>query len=89
MQEFDYKIYYDKQITSIFKMAYVNLKDMYQVQSCMQLDSSETMVHTFITSFLDYCNSLLSVLYGLSTKQIKKLQTMQNTAARLVTNSFK
>ncbi len=76
----------DKQITSIVKMSFVNLKDRYQGRSCMSLDSLETMVHAFIISCLDYCNSLLC---GLPKNQIKKFQAIRNTAARLVTNSYK
>ncbi len=59
---------------------------MNQVRSCLSLDSSKNMVHAFITSCLDYCNSLLC---GLPKNQIKKLQAIQNTAACLVTNSYK
>ncbi len=74
------------QINSIVKMSFVNLKYMYQVRSSLSLDSSETMVHVFITRCLDYCNSLLC---RLPKNQIKKLQAIQKTAARLVTNSYK
>ncbi len=84
--QFDSKMRHDKQITSIVKMSFVNLKDPCQVPSCLSLDSSETMVHFFIISRLDYCNSLLC---GLPKTQIKTLQAIQNTAACLVTNSYK
>ena len=39
------------------------------------------LVHAFITSHVDYCNSLL---YGLSASQLNKVQHVLNTAARLV-----
>ena len=49
---------------------------------CLTQESSEIAVHAFITSKLDYCNSLL---YGCRKVQLKKLQYVQNTAARIVT----
>ncbi len=36
--QFDSKICLDKHITSIVKISFVNLKDMYQVRSCLSLD---------------------------------------------------
>ena len=42
----------------------------------------EILVHAFVSSKLDYCNSLL---YGLPKHMISSLQSVQNTAARVVT----
>ena len=39
------------------------------------------MVHAFVTSRLDSCNSLL---FGLPDRELIKIQRLQNTAARLV-----
>ncbi len=44
------------------------------------------MVTDFITTQLDYCNALL---YGLSKKQTKKLQGVQNSAAQFATDTRK
>ena len=41
---------------------------------------TERIVHAFVASKLDYCNSLL---HGIPSRKIKKLQRLQNTAARL------
>ena len=43
-------------------------------------------MQAFITSKLDYCNSSL---YGCRKMQLKKLQHVQNTAARIVTQTRK
>ena len=44
------------------------------------------LVHAFVSSRIDYCNSLL---YGIPEYAIKKLQRVQNLAARVVTRSSK
>ncbi len=74
--QFDSKICLDKQITSIVKMLFENLKDMYQVRSCLSLDSSETMVHVFITSCLDYCNSPLCGLPNIKLRSSQPFRTL-------------
>ena len=43
--------------------------------------SSEILVHAFITSRLDYCNG---ILYGLPDCLLHKLQRVQNACARLI-----
>ena len=44
----------------------------------------ENLIYGFVTSRLDYCNSLL---YGLRNGLISKMQRVQNAAARLVNRS--
>ena len=44
------------------------------------------IIHAFVTSHVDYCNSLYS---GLPNSTLAPLQHVQNTAARLVTKSRK
>ena len=46
----------------------------------------KTLVHSFISSRLDYCNSLL---YGVDDSLLKKLQAVQNTAARVTAETRK
>ena len=41
-------------------------------------DASKTLVHAFVSSRLDYCNSLL---YGIADGLLKKLQSIRNAAA--------
>jgi len=43
-------------------------------------------VHAFISSRLDYCNSLL---YGINDGLLKKLQAVQNAATRVTTKTRK
>ena len=46
-------------------------------------ESVRTLVHAFIIGRTDYCNSLL---FGLPSTHLLKLQRLQNAAARLISN---
>ena len=48
--------------------------------------TAEILVHAFITSRLDNGNALLN---GISEQQIHKFQIVQNSAARVLTNTRK
>ena len=47
-------------------------------------ETKGTLVHAFLTSRIDYCNSLL---YGLPSNQLAKIQRVLNASARLVCNA--
>ena len=57
-----------------------------QVRSSRTLEAAKTLVQAFVSTRLDYCNSLL---YGISDGLLTKLQTVQNAAARVVTGTRK
>jgi len=56
------------------------------VRSSLNEETAKTLVHAYVSSHLDYCNSLL---YGVSNELLQKLQVIQNAAARVVTGAKK
>ena len=48
----------------------------------MDRESTEAIIHAFVTTNLDYCNA---ILYGLPKVLLNRLQLVQNRAARIVT----
>ena len=65
----------------IFKAGYFCLHNISRIYKYLCRETTECLVHAFISSRLDYCNSLL---YELPDCLIAKLQRVQNSAARLV-----
>ena len=76
---FDNLVSVDKQVTSICKSASYHLHNIAKIRKFISFKNCETLIHAFVTSKLDYCNSLLS---GLSQNQIQRLQYVQNSATR-------
>ena len=64
--------------------AFYYLYNIRRIRKYLSCPITESLVHAFITSRVDYCNSLL---YGLPNLLIMKLQRIQNAAARLVTGA--
>ena len=69
-------------MTKTCSTAFYHIRNIRHIRKYLDVKSTETMVHAFITNKLDYCNSLL---YGLPDCQIQKLQRVQNAAARIIT----
>ena len=68
-------------VNNVCKGALFGIRKIGQIRSYLTEDATVKLVHAFVTSRLDSCNSLL---YGLSDRDIRKVQMVQNTAARLV-----
>ena len=58
-----------------------HLRNLWRIRRYITVDACHHAVRALITSRLDYCNSLFTVL---STKDRKKLEIIQNRAARLI-----
>ena len=65
---------------------YSSMRQLRLVRSSLNEESAKTLVHAFVSSRLDYCNSLL---YGVSDELLQKLQVIQNAAARVLTGARK
>ena len=71
----------ESQVTNICKSAHFHLRNIGSIRHVLTESSSAQLVHALISSRLDYCNSLLN---GIPDSQIKRLQKVQNNAARVV-----
>jgi len=73
-------------VKNICSTCHYYLHNIGAMRSSLTRDATERVVHAFITSRLDSCNTLL---YNLPKVLLLKLQRVQNTAARIVTRASK
>ena len=81
---FDSKLDMLSHVNSICSSSFYYIYNIRRIRKYLSHQTALSLIHAFITSKLDYCNSLL---YGLLSIHIIKLQRVQNAAARLVTNT--
>jgi hypothetical protein len=77
----DSKLTMKNHIDTICKSAMTAIRRIGQIREYLDEDTTARLVHSFVSSRLDSCNSLL---YGLPDCHINRLQRIQNIAARLV-----
>lgn len=78
---FDQQLSMDVHINQICQKSSHQLYLIREIKKFLPQNALLTMVHAFITSNIDYCNS---VCFGLPAYKVKKLQRIQNTAAKMV-----
>ncbi len=83
---FDSEVCLEKQISSVVKNSYYQLRIISRLKSLLYFQDLEIVIHAFITSHLDYCNSLY---VGLQQSSFSQLLMVQNVAARLLTGTKK
>jgi hypothetical protein len=68
-------------ITATCKAAFFHLRNISRIRKFLTEDAAKTIIHSLVTSKLDYCNS---ILYGQPKYAIGRLQYVQNCAARII-----
>ena len=83
---FDQTMRMERHVNKICTSCFLHLRNISAIRNSLTREATEKLIHAFISSRLDNCNSLL---YDLPSVLLTKLQRVQNTAARIVTKSSK
>ena len=73
-------------VSKVCSSAASSLSRIGHIVEYLDKKSIEKLIHAFVTSKLDYCNSLF---LGLPNKELNRLQRIQNCAARVITGTKK
>ena len=76
----DHHLDLGKHVNSICKSASFAIKNIGRIRKYLSQSDCKKIIHSFITSKLDYCKG---ILYGHPQAQLDKLKRIQNTAARI------
>ena len=80
----DSQLSFEAHIKHFTKVSFFHLRNIARIRPILTQAAAERLIHAFISSRLDYCNALL---VGATDKSIKRLQYVQNCAARLLTHT--
>jgi len=83
---FDSHLNFHKQISQVVSSAFFYLRKIASVKKYIPSHLLSNLIHAFITSRLDFCNSLY---YGIPDCELYRLQKILNQAARLLTGASK
>ena len=77
----DIGLSFETQINKVVKSCFMAIRKLSSIKNVLTKEQLKSLVCSFVFSQIDYCNSLY---YGLNSSLLKKLQYVQNCAARLV-----
>ena len=83
---FDANFSFADHVRNIRKTRFIQIHDLRQVRKYLTDEAAILAVNALVTSRLDYC---ISLFRSLSSLNMQKLQCIQNTLARIVTNCNK
>ena len=78
---FDSDFSFTKHVKNVCKLCFIQMRDPRQIRQYLTHDAALMASNTLVGSRLDYCNSLFR---GLPVSNLRKLQCIQNSLARIV-----
>ena len=80
---FDNNSNMSKQVKHIVSTGYYHLRNLWSIGSMLPKELKIKLVHSFVLSRIDYCNSCL---YGIRKCEMDQLQKLMNSAVRFIFN---
>jgi len=80
----DYKLTMSEHVSALCRSGFYHLRQLWPVTRSLTPAAAQTVVQAFISCRLDHCNSLL---YSSSENLMRRVQSVQNAAARLLTGA--
>uniref|UniRef100_A0A8C6X1D0 Reverse transcriptase domain-containing protein n=1 Tax=Naja naja TaxID=35670 RepID=A0A8C6X1D0_NAJNA len=77
----DVRLSLEEQVGAVARGAFAQVCLVRQLRPYLDRDALRTVTHAFVTSWIDYCNALYM---GLPLRTMRRLQLVQNAAARAV-----
>ena len=81
-----HSVTFTDQINSLSKSCHFHIRDIRRIRHLLPFSAATALAYSLVSSKLDYCNSLYN---GISQDNLNKIQRIQNTLARVVTNTSK
>ena len=79
----DQELSFRQHILNKCRVAMLNIQHIKLIRNILNEDTTYTLILGLVMSHLDYCNA---IFYGLPEVDLKRLQRVQNVAAKLVLN---
>ena len=77
----DCSLTFSTHVTNLTRSSYFHLRRLRSIRRSVSLSTMTSIVHAFVCSRIDYCNSLL---IGLPKVRLSPIQSVLNAAARLI-----
>ena len=81
---FDSNMTFGKNMTQLCKISFYHIRNLKRIRKYLSLTAAKSIANALVCGRLDYCNSLLT---GVTSSDLDRLQRVQNCLARVVTRS--